>query len=420
MLMGVLSFLGLRPPKIPSFDVVVQPVLDFAQGEVMGMSVERFWKEQPYLRMVVGFLSRSVASVSIHVLERADDGSRIRLRDTELARMVKEPNSAETMYELMNGTVADLALYDEALLVVLPTGRGADARWEMYRVPPSWLQSKAVSKDNPFKIDAFLIQRPGMGQPVEVKAENAVYLHGWNPANPLTGDSPVNALRKILWEQIQASVYRTQIWTNNPRLNAYISRPAGATWTNEQKERFAASFKSAYTGRGAEAGGVPVLEDGMKLEKMGFSSHEEEFVEASKLALQTVAAVYHVNPTMLGQNDGANYSNVREFRRMLYGDTLAPILKQIESKLNQVVVPLVAPGGDVYVEFNLQEKLRGSFEEQARVLQSAVGRPFMTVNEARSLQNLPNIDNGDELYIPLNMGTADDFAPTDEGVSDAV
>lgn len=105
---------------------------------------------------------------------------------------------------------------------------------------------------------------------------------------------------------------------------------------------------------------------------------------------------------------------------MLYGDTLAPILKQIESKLNQVVVPLVAPGGDVYVEFNLQEKLRGSFEEQARVLQSAVGRPFMTVNEARSLQNLPNIDNGDELYIPLNMGTADDFAPTDEGVSDAV
>ena len=277
-----------------------------------------------------------------------------------------------------------------------------------------------VSKDNPFKIDAFLIQRPGMGQPVEVKAENAVYLHGWNPANPLTGDSPVNALRKILWEQIQASVYRTQIWTNNPRLNAYISRPAGATWTNEQKERFAASFKGAYTGRGAEAGGVPVLEDGMKLEKMGFSSHEEEFVEASKLALQTVAAVYHVNPTMLGQNDGANYSNVREFRRMLYGDTLAPILKQIESKLNQVVVPLVAPGGDVYVEFNLQEKLRGSFEEQARVLQSAVGRPFMTVNEARSLQNLPNIDNGDELYIPLNMGTADDFAPTDEGVSDAV
>ena len=263
MLMGVLSFLGLRPPKIPSFDVVVQPVLDFAQGEVMGMSVERFWKEQPYLRMVVGFLSRSVASVSIHVLERADDGSRIRLRDTELARMVKEPNSAETMYELMNGAVADLALYDEALLIVLPTGRGADARWEMYRVPPSWLQSKVVSKDNPFKIDAFLIQRPGMGQPVEVKAENAVYLHGWNPANPLTGDSPVNALRKILWEQIQASVYRTQIWTNNPRLNAYISRPAGATWTNEQKERFAASFLRAPT-----RGGVLKLAVSLSL-KMG-------------------------------------------------------------------------------------------------------------------------------------------------------
>lgn len=412
--MGILSFLGLRPVKAPpSFDVVVKPTLDFVYNEVWGMSPEKFWREQPYLRTVVGFLARSVASVGIHTLRRGDDGGRIRVRNSPLAEMMLNPNQAETMYELMHGVVADLALYDEALLVLLQTGKKVSPRWELYRIPPAWIIGKEAHADNPFKMKRFLVQRPGMSEQVQVDADRAMYLHGWSPENPLVGDSPVNALRRILWEQIQSSVYRTQIWTNGHRVNAYVSRPAGATWTAEQRDRFKTSFREGFSSRGGEAGGVPLLEDGMKLERVGFSSHEEQFVEAAKLALQTVAAVYHVNPTMLGQNDAANYSNVKEFRRMLYGDTLAPILKQIESKLNQVVVPIVAPGDDVYVEFNLQEKLRGSFEEQAAVLQSSVGRPYMTVNEARALQNLPAVDNGDDLYIPLNMGTAEDF--TSEG-----
>jgi hypothetical protein len=43
---------------------------------------------------------------------------------------------------------------------------------------------------------------------------------------------------------------------------------------------------------------------------------------------------------------------------------------------------------NVYVEFNLAEKMKGSFEEQATSLQTAVGAPWMTRNEARARQNL--------------------------------
>ena len=63
---------------------------------------------------------------------------------------------------------------------------------------------------------------------------------------------------------------------------------------------------------------TPILEEGMTLQRIDFSASEQQFVEAAKLSLVTVAAAFHVNPTMIGQNDGANYSNVREFRRMLF------------------------------------------------------------------------------------------------------
>jgi phage portal protein BeeE len=82
-----------------------------------------------------------------------------------------------------------------------------------------------------------------------------------------------------------------------------------------------------------------MLEDGMTLSRVDFSAHDMQFIEGSRLALNTVASVYHVNPTMIGLLDNANYSNVREFRRMLYGDTLGPDHCQIEDRLNTFLVP---------------------------------------------------------------------------------
>ena len=56
-----------------------------------------------------------------------------------------------------------------------------------------------------------------------------------------------------------------------------------------------------------------------------------------------------------------------------------------------------------YIEFNLREKLTGSFEERADAIQKSVGGPTMTVNEARALDNRPPIDGGDTLIVPLNV-----------------
>ena len=54
-----------------------------------------------------------------------------------------------------------------------------------------------------------------------------------------------------------------------------------------------------------------------------------------------MANAFHVNPTMVGILDNANYSNVREFRKMLYGDTLGPLIAEIESTLNAFLIPIM-------------------------------------------------------------------------------
>ena len=65
--------------------------------------------------------------------------------------------------------------------------------------------------------------------------------------------------------------------------------------------------------------------------------------------------------------------------------------------------------------------MKGSFEEQATSLQTAVGGPWLTRNEARARQNLPQIEGGDELITPLNVLIGGQASPTDSpGKSDAL
>jgi len=384
-------------------------------SSVLGLSVETLWRSQPYLRTVVSFLARNIAQLGLQTFERVSETDRRRVRDNAVASALQRPNPDMTSYELIYGLIADLALYDEAFWMVLPDEESVSG-WRIQPVSPSWVVRRGGG--SAFAPAWFEVQRPGATKPERVPIENMLWFHGWNPGTPAVATSPVEALRQILAEQISAQQFRQQVWARGGRVGTYITRPEGAKWDPKTREKFQRQWNAKYAGNdGAQAGGTPILEDGMTLGRVGFSAHEDEYIEGAKLALATVASVYHVNPTMIGQLDNANFSNVREFRKMLYGDTLGPITAMIEDRINTFLVPLIAPGASgVYVEFNISEKLQGNFEEQTAALASSVGRPWMSANEARARLNMPALGgDASELVTPLNVLVGGQASPRDSG-----
>jgi hypothetical protein len=118
---------------------------------------------------------------------------------------------------------------------------------------------------------------------------------------------------------------------------------------------------------------------------------------------------------MVGILEHATFSNIREQHKNLYQDCLGPWLAMMEQDIILQLLPDLEPSAGVYVEFNIAEKLQGSFEEQAATLQSAVGRPWMTPDEARAKVNLPSL-GGDAalLGVPLNVMVGDSRQPIAE------
>ncbi|WP_204519787.1 phage portal protein [Actinomyces procaprae] len=370
---------------------------------------EDIWRTQDAVRTVVDFLARSIASLSPHVFERVSDTDRVRVTDHSLARLLSAPNPRTTRYRLLNDLVHDIAIFDTAYWLKIRIG---DA-FGLVRVPPRMVTPRGGSWISP----EYYELRGDRGSR-KVPPDQLVHFRGYSPDGDLTGTPPMEALRQALAEGFEAGRMRSQVLRNGARASGYLQRPKDAArWSEEAREKFARSWASQYTGANASSGGgTPILEDGMTFVKVAQTADELQYVEVRKLTREEVAAAFHVPAPMVGILDHATFSNIREQHKQLYQDTLGPWLDMIEQEIALQLIPDVEPTRRLYVEFDIQAKLRGSLDEEAQSLYQAAGGPYMTRNEVRARRNLPALPGGDELITPLSVTTTGgDAAPTTTG-----
>lgn len=378
---------------------------------VDGMSARRLYATQANLHAVVSFLSDSMAQLPLKVYTRNSDTDRERDRDSVAAKLLWKPNADQTAYELINGMTTELLLMGVAVLWLLPDA-DSPSGYQLRIIPREWI-SEQKSETN-YAPSALRIRTNNSGSVIEIPKEEFVMFRMYNPGNPGGYQSPIAALRQTLNEQVQADRFRTEVWSSSGRFNAYITRPKDVQqWDDEQRKRFVTAFRAAWGQGGANAGKMPLLEDGMEIKPYQFNAKEAQYAETKQLSREDVAAAYHVNPSLIWHTTTQTYASAKDNARALYADCLGPMIQMIQQRINSFLLPMIGADPDTYVEFDLSEKLKGSFEERASILQSAVGGPYMTRNEARADNNLPPVEGGDELIVPLNVVEGGQASPQD-------
>ncbi|MFC5144285.1 phage portal protein [Streptomyces aureoversilis] len=362
---------------------------------------EAIWRTQPQVRTVIGFIARNVAQLGIHVFRRLSDTDRERLVDHPLAVLLDAPLPGMTQYRFVERMVSDLALYDNAYAIKLKL----DGRVRLLPVPPTLIRPHGGNWVAP---DHY--ETPG-GR--EFGVDQVVHVHGYAPETLTYGSSPIEALRELLLESTEAAKQRAAMWRGGARLTGVLTRPSEAPeWGLKEKQRFREMWRTFSAGGGAE-GGTPILEDGMTYVPVGFNPEQAQYIEARKLTREEVSAAYFIPPPLIGILDHATYSNIKEQHTHLYQDTLGPWLVMLEQEIGAQILPDLPDSSGVYAEFNIAAKLRGSFEEQAVAASTATGGPWMTRNEIRARNNLPAVEGGDELIVPMNVTAGGLASPRD-------
>lgn len=372
------------------------------------------YRTQRSVRMVTEFVARNIAQVALHAFTLDDNGDRVRMPAARaLPKLLMRPGKTTTPYEFMHALVLDLMLWDRFAAVIDVSAAGV----QLVRLPP----------------DRWKFERDGLRRPTQivqtVEGDRTSVPLGqclWMDGYPIGCDTtPIEALCDVLAEERESSRYRRQLWEKGARMPGYLSRPPEApAWTTAKepggksaRDRFKEGWAKFAAGGGRE-GETPILEDGMSYHELtGITPEDAQQLESRKFSIAEVSAFFHLPPPFAGLLDNANFSNVAAYREILYSDTLGPFFQQIQQAYNARLLthPAVVGTSSAFVEFNVGEKLRLNFDQQARIFQTTTGGPIMTRNEARRRLNLPAIDGADELIVPLNVVTGGQASPTDSG-----
>ena len=368
---------------------------------VCDLDAAQLYKTQPNLRAVISFLAENAAQVPLKVYDRVSDTDRPRVLDSPAALLLADPNPDMTAFEFKRWMYSDLLLYERFLTLLVPS-KETDSGWELRPVPAPWI--KTYKGASPFAPESIIIGTQDSGL-LEVPSELFILFHGYDPTDPMRQNSRISALKDSLHEQVESNKFRRQMWHRGGRFNSYLTRPKDVEkWSDPAYERFKATWKASWAGNEAsDGGGMPILEDGMEIKTVQFNSRDAQWAESVKLSREDCAAVYHVNPAMIWPGNGQTYASAKDNARALYNDCLAPTLIQATDRLNKMILPRVGEPEGHYIAFDITIKTEGTFEEKISTLVSAVGGPFLTRNEARSRLDLPAIDGGDELIVPLNV-----------------
>lgn len=407
----------LSEPYEPFVSTAGIPVMD--PGTPLGLygraDIENFWRTQPALRKVVGFVARNVASIPLHTHERVSDTDRRRVTDHPLPRVLSRPQPRVGAYRFWESVISDGLLYDR--WAVLKDWQVDDGSLQLLQIP-SW---RLYLKVNQFRVvtdalvwvgDTNLVDRDEDPW-VQLDLDDLIFDHGYAPQS--AGLSPVETLKDLLEESDEAVEYRREVWKNSGRATSFIKRPETAKWSDEQRQRFMNGLRKFLKG-GDAAGGTMLLEDGMEAGSLPqLSPSDANDLDGRTLTQVEVAAAFYVAPELIGIREG-NFSNVDAFRQSLYRDSLGPYITAWEQAINVGLTDDLADGRNLYVEANVEAKLRGSFQEQAQILSTATGRPWMLTDEARGRFNMPAL-GGDaaELVTPLNVLVGGQASPRDSG-----
>ncbi|KKL04455.1 hypothetical protein LCGC14_2615890, partial [marine sediment metagenome] len=184
------------------------------------------------------------------------------------------------------------------------------------------------------------------------------------------------------------------------------------TMGEEAHKQFLADWKKFHQG-GAHAHEMAILEEGMDVVQLGMKPKDAETLASRKFQITEVARWLDLPPHMLGDLEKSSFNNIEEQGLEFVIFALTQWFVMWEQGLERDLLPLENAGA-VFVKFIEKALLRGNIKNRNEALNTQLMNGTISINEARALDDLNPIENGDLHFVPLNMIPIDQAA---EGIS---
>lgn len=216
----------------------------------------------------------------------------------------------------------------------------------------------------------------------EYPREDVWHVRAYVMPGTLLGLSPVEYARQSIGLGLAAEKFGAQYFGDNATpAGVLISDGTGGAMTAETAATIRARWEAAHKNRRD----IAVLGGGLKFQPISVAPDESQFIETTRANVATVARYYGVPPEMIGGEAGGSltYANVEQRALDFLTYSLTPWLVRLETALSQLLPARQS------VKFNPGGLLRTSLRDRYEAHKLGIEAGFLTINEARALEDLP-------------------------------
>ena len=239
-------------------------------------------------------------------------------------------------------------------------------------------------------------------------ASEVKHFKTWHPQDDYYGLSPLSAGAVDVDQHNMSAKHNYNLLANGARPSgAVIFKPKDESGmsvqlTEGQRQQLMSDLELRFNGTN-NAGRTMLLEGDFDFKEMGLSPKDMDFIQMKNMTARDIALVFGVPSQLVGVPDNQTYNNVSEARLALYEDTIIPLLKRVESDLNEWL------GADFSENVNVKydiDAIPAMAERRKKIYENvvqAVREGILSRNEARDRLGYEPVEGGNEVYISANL-----------------
>jgi len=328
-------------------------------------------------------IASTISSLGLDVYVR--DGASVDVANAHPAHdLIKyEPNSRQTAYEFWETIVAQACLYGMGYAIIERDSRGYAS--SMTIVDYYDVEAKVVNNE-----PVYVVRDYGV-----VRTENMLEICN------LFRMSPIRLHRENLGLAKSAQDFGAEYFGSGGQMTGILS--TDQPLKKEQMDVIQESWNKAQT-----QAGTKLLPFGFKYNRISISPDEAQFIETRKFQAEEICRIFSVPPSLVQLPSQTTFNNVEQQNLQFAKHTVTPWANRIEQEIDRKLIPSF-DRPRIYSKFALNDLYRGDMAARANFYQQMIQSGVISINEARSKEDLNPVAGGDMHTVQVNQIALDQF-----------
>ena len=329
----------------------------------------------------VELISSTIAALPALVYRSVPGGGREEAADHPLALLIaRGVNARLTWFNWVAWTLGQVLLHGNALSVV---ERDRDGQViALWPVPwPNVSVGMTTSGGLVFDVQNVVAPWASYGERRRYLASEVLLISlrsddGW------LGRSPLSRAVGVVQNAIGIQTFSSAVWTRAAVPSGILKHPGALS--QDAKDNISRSFTTRFGGA-ANAGGTPVLEEGMSWEKTAMSPEDAEVLASRRFTGEELARLFNVPPSLIGELSFGSFTNVETAGRFFATFCIAPHVRRIESEFARSIFL----GDEHHLVLDTAGMQRGDEAGRWATYQIALANNVLSVAEIRQAEGWP-------------------------------